>query len=64
MCFWLPWRQMLFRCRTKSTLCHGLSPVDRVRYLLVDEVGLGKTIEADDLVMRELKLRGGWCAVP
>ena len=30
---------------------------ERVRYLLADEVGLGKTIEAG-LVMRELKLRG------
>ncbi len=30
---------------------------DGVRYLLADEVGLGKTIEAG-LVMRELKLRG------
>ena len=30
---------------------------DRVRYLLADEVGLGKTIEAG-LVVRELKLRG------
>src|SRR6202030_4668589 len=30
---------------------------DRVRYLLADEVGLGKTVEAG-LVMRELKLRG------
>lgn len=30
---------------------------DRLRYLLADEVGLGKTIEAG-LVMRELKLRG------
>ncbi|HYF91541.1 MAG TPA: helicase-related protein [Symbiobacteriaceae bacterium] len=30
---------------------------DKVRYLLADEVGLGKTIEAG-LVMRELKLRG------
>lgn len=30
---------------------------DRIRYLLADEVGLGKTIEAG-LVMRELKLRG------
>ena len=29
----------------------------RVRYLLADEVGLGKTVEAG-LVMRELKLRG------
>jgi superfamily II DNA or RNA helicase len=39
---------------------HALSRVisgDRVRYLLADEVGLGKTIEAG-LVMRELKLRG------
>ena len=30
---------------------------DRIRYLLADEVGLGKTIEAG-LVVRELKLRG------
>src|SRR5690606_41670155 len=30
---------------------------DRVRYLLADEVGLGKTFEAG-LIMRELKLRG------
>jgi len=30
---------------------------DRVRYLLADEVGLGKTIEAG-LIMRELKQRG------
>ena len=30
---------------------------DRVRYLLADEVGTGKTIEAG-LIMRELKLRG------
>lgn len=30
---------------------------DHVRYLLADEVGLGKTIEAG-LIMRELKLRG------
>ena len=30
---------------------------DRVRYLLADEVGLGKTIEAG-LIMRELKIRG------
>jgi len=30
---------------------------DRVRYLLADEVGLGKTVEAG-LIMRELKLRG------
>jgi len=30
---------------------------DRIRYLLADEVGLGKTIEAG-MIMRELKLRG------
>jgi len=39
---------------------HALSRAisgDRVRYLLADEVGLGKTIEAG-LMMRELKLRG------
>lgn len=39
---------------------HALSRTisgDRIRYLLADEVGLGKTIEAG-LVMRELKLRG------
>ena len=30
---------------------------ERVRYLLADEVGLGKTIEAG-LIQRELKLRG------
>ena len=33
---------------------------NRVRYLLADEVGLGKTIEAG-LIMRELKLRGVVC---
>lgn len=39
---------------------HALSRAmagDRVRFLLADEVGLGKTIEAG-LIMRELKLRG------
>jgi superfamily II DNA or RNA helicase len=39
---------------------HALSRAisgDRVRYLLADEVGLGKTIEAG-LTIRELKLRG------
>lgn len=39
---------------------HALSRAisgDRLRYLLADEVGLGKTIEAG-LIMRELKLRG------
>jgi len=39
---------------------HALSravSADRVRYLLADEVGLGKTIEAG-LIMLELKLRG------
>lgn len=30
---------------------------DHVRYLLADEVGLGKTVEAG-LIMRELNLRG------
>lgn len=30
---------------------------DRVRYLLADEVGLGKTVEAG-LILRELKIRG------
>ena len=39
-----------------SALSRAISG-DRVRYLLADEVGLGKTIEAG-LVMRELKLRG------
>ena len=39
---------------------HALSRAmsgDRVRYLLADEVGLGKTVEAG-LAMRELKIRG------
>jgi len=39
---------------------HALSKAisgDRIRYLLADEVGLGKTIEAG-LVIKELKLRG------
>lgn len=39
---------------------HALSRAmsgDKVRFLLADEVGLGKTIEAG-LIMRELKLRG------
>ena len=39
---------------------HALSRAmsgDRVRYLLADEVGLGKTVEAG-LIMRELKMRG------
>ena len=39
---------------------HALSramDTDKIRYLLADEVGLGKTIEAG-LVIRELKLRG------
>ncbi|MDQ9851729.1 helicase-related protein [Acinetobacter baumannii] len=36
---------------------NGLSRDQQVRYLLADEVGLGKTIEAG-LIMRELKLRG------
>lgn len=39
---------------------HALSRAisgDRMRYLLADEVGLGKTVEAG-LILRELKLRG------
>jgi superfamily II DNA or RNA helicase len=36
---------------------HRAVSQDRVRFLLADEVGLGKTIEAG-LIMRELKLRG------
>jgi len=39
-----------------SVLKRAIS-TDRIRYLLADEVGLGKTIEAG-LIMRELKLRG------
>jgi len=38
------------------TLSRAISG-DSIRYLLADEVGLGKTIEAG-LIMRELKLRG------
>ncbi len=38
------------------TLSHAISG-NHVRYLLADEVGLGKTIEAG-LIMKELKLRG------
>ena len=38
------------------TLSKAISQ-DSIRYLLADEVGLGKTIEAG-LIMRELKLRG------
>ena len=38
------------------TLSRAISG-DRVRYLLADEVGLGKTIEAG-LILREMKLRG------
>jgi len=38
------------------TLSRAMSR-DRIRYLLADEVGLGKTIEAG-LILRELKLRG------
>ena len=38
------------------TLSRAISG-DRVRYMLADEVGLGKTIEAG-LIIRELKLRG------
>ncbi|MDD5509682.1 MAG: helicase-related protein [Dehalococcoidales bacterium] len=39
-----------------QTLYRAISG-DSIRYLLADEVGLGKTIEAG-LIMRELKLRG------
>ncbi len=39
-----------------SALERALSS-DKIRYLLADEVGLGKTIEAG-LILRELKLRG------
>jgi len=39
--------------RALSQAIHG----DRIRYLLADEVGLGKTVEAG-LILRELKLRG------
>jgi superfamily II DNA or RNA helicase len=38
------------------TLSRAISK-DRIRYLLADEVGLGKTIEAG-LILKELKLRG------
>lgn len=40
-----------------NRILSGLSQNQSVRYLLADEVGLGKTIEAG-LIMRELKLRG------
>ncbi len=39
-----------------TALTRALSE-DRIRYLLADEVGLGKTIEAG-LILKELKLRG------
>lgn len=55
----------LFPCPTKSRHSQKQyrairlrdSYASRIRYLLVDEVGLGKTIEAG-LILRELKLRG------
>ncbi|MFH1934078.1 MAG: helicase-related protein [Pseudomonadota bacterium] len=40
-----------------QTSSDGLRRTGRVRYLLADEVGLGKTVEAG-LILRELKLRG------
>ena len=48
---------MSSRCRTSYHALTRAVTGDRVRYLLADEVGLGKTIEAG-LIFRELKLRG------
>ena len=56
MCCWPLWNPTLSLPHQIHALSRAISG-DRVRYLLADEVGLGKTIEAG-LVMRELKLRG------